>query len=400
MLTAQDMALVIEGLELPEEARTKLATDAGERKKFAADLRRMLALAEAGREAGLAARPELRLRLELARSFALARGYFQQRAAGGNRPPPVATAEEIDAVLKTPAQIAQFEAFLEDYREFGPGQGAQFTPEQRAQVREYYGRVIVERDKAVAAGFDRTRAAQLGVLLEQSRLLAGAYTEELRPRFQPTDAEINAYLSAHPELDSRPARAKVEGLLTRARAGEDFAALAKEFSVDRSNKDNGGDLGWFSRGEMVKPFSDVAFALKEGEISNIVETQFGYHIIRLTGRRTQKGEDGAQVEQVRASHILIPYTPTSLRSGKTPMSPRDEARAAVEEEKHDRIIGQILAASRVRVAEIYQVGAAAGQSSAGQTTGAPAAGSPAANKSRAAKPVARPAARPARARRN
>jgi peptidyl-prolyl cis-trans isomerase C len=74
-------------------------------------------------------------------------------------------------------------------------------------------------------------------------------------------------------------RKKAEGILERAQAGEDFAALAKEFSEDPGSKDRGGEYT-FPRGQMVKPFEDAAFGLEDGQISPIVETQFGYHIIK------------------------------------------------------------------------------------------------------------------------
>jgi parvulin-like peptidyl-prolyl isomerase len=72
---------------------------------------------------------------------------------------------------------------------------------------------------------------------------------------------------------------EIQNLLERVKAGEDFAELAKEFSNCPSGK-NGGDLGDFSKGDMVKPFEDAAFSLKKDEISGIVETRYGFHIIK------------------------------------------------------------------------------------------------------------------------
>jgi peptidyl-prolyl cis-trans isomerase C len=80
------------------------------------------------------------------------------------------------------------------------------------------------------------------------------------------------------------ARATAEALLKRVKAGEDFAKLAKENSADGSAA-QGGDLNYFGRGAMLPAFDEAAFALKPGEISEIVTTQFGYHIIKVTDRK-------------------------------------------------------------------------------------------------------------------
>jgi len=75
-------------------------------------------------------------------------------------------------------------------------------------------------------------------------------------------------------------RKKIETVLAKAKAGENFAELAKKYSQD-GLASRGGELGFFSRGQMVKPFEEAAFSLKEGQISGVVKTQFGFHIIKL-----------------------------------------------------------------------------------------------------------------------
>ena len=89
---------------------------------------------------------------------------------------------------------------------------------------------------------------------------------------------------ATPE-EKQKAKEKIDALRARAMSGEDFAKLAKENSEDGSAS-KGGDLGYFGKGQMVKPFEDAAFSLEKGQISPVVETQFGYHIIKVADKKT------------------------------------------------------------------------------------------------------------------
>ncbi len=97
------------------------------------------------------------------------------------------------------------------------------------------------------------------------------------------------------------ARAKIEEIKAKLDDGADFAALAGEYSEDPASAQRGGDLGFTKRGDFVREFEEVAYALEENQISDIVQSQFGFHIIKLIERRG---------EQIRTSHILIRLTPS------------------------------------------------------------------------------------------
>jgi parvulin-like peptidyl-prolyl isomerase len=112
-----------------------------------------------------------------------------------------------------------------------------------------------------------------------------------------TDEEVKNYYETHKDQFSNPETIRARHILVksmdeakkvkeRLKKGEDFAKVAREVSVDTGTKDLGGDLGYFSRGKMAKPFEDAAFALKKkGDISDIVQTEFGFHIIKLEDRK-------------------------------------------------------------------------------------------------------------------
>lgn len=142
--------------------------------------------------------------------------------------------------------------------------------------------------------------------------------EQVRAEYVLLSADALAALETVSETESRAwydsnvrakfeeragAKKKAEDLLAQLRTAPDkFPALAKQHSQDPGSKDNGGDLGFFARGAMVKPFEEAAFKLKPGQTSNIVDTDFGFHIIKLTAIKPAK--DG-EPEQRQASHILI-----------------------------------------------------------------------------------------------
>jgi len=130
-------------------------------------------------------------------------------------------------------------------------------------------------------------------------LIKNKMMEELTRNVEITDEELADYYGRHINefyrvkashilLDTEEEAQKI---LERVKAGEDFNALAKEYSTDPSAKDNSGSLGYFRQGQMVEPFEKAAFALKPGEISDIVKSDYGYHIIKVEDKTIDKFED-------------------------------------------------------------------------------------------------------------
>jgi peptidyl-prolyl cis-trans isomerase D len=97
--------------------------------------------------------------------------------------------------------------------------------------------------------------------------------------------------------DDAAVKARAEDLLKQARAGSDFAELAKKHSEDEGSAKNGGDLDYFQRGKMVAEFDQAAFAMQPGQVSDLVKTQYGYHIIKLVDRKPATTRTLAEVRQ-------------------------------------------------------------------------------------------------------
>jgi peptidyl-prolyl cis-trans isomerase C len=117
---------------------------------------------------------------------------------------------------------------------------------------------------------------------------AKADTPEARKKlYDDTVAKLPPEIELHARHVLVDDEAKAKEVAERARKGEDFVALSKEFSKDPGSASEGGDLGWFTKDKMVKEFSEAAFKLEPGEISDPVKSQFGWHVIKVEGKRTK-----------------------------------------------------------------------------------------------------------------
>jgi peptidyl-prolyl cis-trans isomerase C len=144
------------------------------------------------------------------------------------------------------------------------------------------------------------------ILLDDLMFREGAKADTPEARRKLYDETV-AKLTPETELHARHILVNDEALAKqvaeRAKKGEDFLALSKEFSKDPGSAADGGDLGWFTKDKMVKEFSDAAFALEPGQISDPVKSQFGWHIIKVEGKRTKPIPPFEQVQDQIGSYL-------------------------------------------------------------------------------------------------
>ena len=186
------------------------------------------------------------------------------------------------------------------------------TDEQTAEVRESAEALFANTE--MARTFRANGVNKSHVEYYYTYIMAmNAYKDELIENNPITEEELQEYYELYMFYFTTPLtlqashilimdpehtpekRAEIEAILERINEGEDFAALAMQYSEDGS-AENGGDLGEFTQGQMVAPFEEAAMALEPGEISGIVETEFGFHIIMLTGKTEEGTQSIVEVE--------------------------------------------------------------------------------------------------------
>jgi peptidyl-prolyl cis-trans isomerase C len=195
---------------------------------------------------------------------------------------------------------------------------AQYQDTAKGAGRRDFARNLVElqvlSDEAVKQNLDKDATTEMMLQFQRDNTLASAEFQRLQQTTTVSDADIQAYYDAHkadyevltgrhilirmkgspmpapagkPELSDAEAKDKADAIRKRIMAGEDFAALAKTESDDTVSGAKGGDLGEFKKGMMIPPFETAAFALKPGDVSEPVQSPFGYHIIQIQSHVTK-----------------------------------------------------------------------------------------------------------------
>jgi len=158
---------------------------------------------------------------------------------------------------------------------------------KEANLSEVQIKSQIERSLAIDEFITATFVEKVTLAEEEVKAYYESNPESFKQPEQVRASHILIKVDPQKESSQREsARVKIVKIQQKLRNGEKFGALAKEFSQCPSSS-KGGDLGYFSRGQMAKPFEDAAFSLAPGEISDIVETKFGYHLIKVTGKRAE-----------------------------------------------------------------------------------------------------------------
>lgn len=195
----------------------------------------------------------------------------------------------VDTTFLTPAEFRRYIGLVNERRELAY---ALFSVDDFLDQIEIADEAVAAHHAANGALYMSEESVDLEYI-ELSRATIAAevdtseealrrYYEEQQDRFATSDERrVRHILLTVAEGDSEEALARANAALDRARAGEDFAALAAELSDDPGTSGQGGDLGWIARGTIGGTFEDALFALQVDEISDVVESDFGYHVLRL-----------------------------------------------------------------------------------------------------------------------
>lgn len=215
------------------------------------------------------------------------------------------------------------------------------TPEQfapKVKIDSAAAKTYYEQNKAEFTLPEQVRAEYVELSVDGLAQGVAIAPEEVKAFY---DANIAAKYQ-----EKLAARKKAEEVLAKVKKDpKGFAELAKELSQDQGSAQNGGSLGYFGRGQMVKPFEEAVFTkLKENQISDLVESDFGFHIIKLTGIKP-KTKDAA--EQREASHILI----NAPREGKDFESAKVEIERNLKRERASKQFAEVAQKFQDRVFE-------------------------------------------------
>lgn len=246
--------------------------------------------------------------------------FFVRRAApGGQQIPDVQMAQMKNEILES---LIDRELLFQESQKKGIKVKTEAVSDQLQKIQQRYPNK--EEFKKLLSNMGLTES-DVQAQIERGMAIQELIDKEVTEKIKVSDEETKSFYDKNPQLFQQPeqvkashilikvqadapadqkadARKKLEAVQQKVKKGEDFATLAKTYSEGPSGP-KGGDLGYFRRGQMVKPFEEVAFSLKPDETSEIVETQFGYHLIKVNDKKPAKKMTYAEVKDRLNEHL-------------------------------------------------------------------------------------------------
>lgn len=362
--------LVADVVKTNPNSLKRFVNDPESRKQQIENLKQLLAYASQAQREGLSDEPVNKQELESIRAEVTAVNY--DRETNKNKPsgPPFGyvSDQQIAAFWADKTHENEFSNFLNAkiaiLRAGDPDmKDRDISQEEKAQARDIFAKTQIYKNeferKAKASELSKEFIEKtiLQVKLQQASFLMRLYADKIAASTNATDEEIAQYIAEHTEFDTSAKKAKALRLLERVKAKEDFATLANEFSDDPGNKGLNGRLqgGIYFRvpkGRMVSAFENAALALEPGQIApELVETDFGYHIIKLERKRITKSTLTYDVR-----HILISTqykNPADENARDLPI--KDYVRTKLEEEKQNLLVNRLVVENNISVPEDFTI---------------------------------------------
>ncbi|HKP69566.1 MAG TPA: peptidylprolyl isomerase, partial [Pyrinomonadaceae bacterium] len=290
--------------DLDPEKKKELLADKDRIKEQAENLRELLSLSCEAVKRGIANDPTNKTELGSIKSEVVAVAYdVRVRKAKTDAPYAWITDAQVEKYYLVTGHTAEFERFLEAklnvLRRGNPDMaGKVASDDERRSAREFFAKMKISEGAAATLPEPFQSEAALQVRMQQAQFLARVLVESMTADLAVSDEDVVKYIAAHPEFDASAKRNAAAKILARAIAGEDFAALANQYSEDPGNispdgKKNGGLYADVPLGMMLPSFEKASLALEPGQIAaGLVESDYGFHVIKLE----KKSPDGSKYD--------------------------------------------------------------------------------------------------------
>ncbi len=369
-LSQEDVILLLENQQLVDPSKTaSVVATAESRQAFLKGLREYLSLAARARREGVTEDANVKATLEYKEDGLLSSLYLNKLDNDQGSFYQISK-EQFEAFWADAANQSRFDLEMGAIKAIqikvaestgNPFASPVLEGEAKEKNRENWAKMkIVAAIARADEAFINQRAVQLRLKVAEAGTLSASYlNKHWAEKIRVTDREIAEFLGTHPEYDVAAKRERSRAVLGRVLAGEDIAALAKEFSEDRSTKSSAGLYQDMDKGLLWPEVEKAAMALEKGQIAhNLVETKDGFHIVQLVDKKAAKDEDGNDTLKLSIRHILFQrrFEEPGNKNPDVPppfLTPQEIAEAAVRISKRQQFVDGIVATEQVQLPDDF-----------------------------------------------